>query len=253
MIATPFATGATDATDAVDVALRGGRHVVVDDMGERVDVEAAGRDIGGDQQLGGAVAQATHHPVALHLVHAAVECLGAVPAPVHRHRELVDLAACAAEHDRGRRRLDVEDAPEGSCLVGPLHDVGALTDQRLAGLRVALADLDPDRVALVPLRDRVDPRGQRRREEHGLALRRGRLQDRLEVVGEAHVEHLVGLVEHHDTDVVEWQGAAADVVDGPAGRGDDDVDAAVELLQLAVDRLPAVDRHDLHARGGGRT
>ena len=144
-----LASGPPDAADPVDVAVGRRRDVVVDDVGERVDVEAAGSDVGGDQQFGGAVAQAPHHPIALVLIHPAVQCLGPVAAPVHGDRQLVDLAACAAEHDRRRRRLDVEDASEGSGLVGPLHDVGALADERLAGLGVALADLDPDRVALV--------------------------------------------------------------------------------------------------------
>ena len=43
----------------------------------------------------------------------------------------------------------------------------------------------------------VDPGRHGGREEHRLPLRRGVLQDRLDVLGEAHVEHLVGLVEHH--------------------------------------------------------
>ena len=117
--------GPPDAADAVHVALGGRRDVVVHDVGERVDVETACRDVGGDQELGGAVAEAAHHAVALGLVHAAVERLGAVAAAVHRLGEDVDLGAGAAEHERGRRRLDVEDAPERGGLVRPLHDVRA--------------------------------------------------------------------------------------------------------------------------------
>ena len=115
-----LAPGPPDAADAVHVALGRRRHVVVDDVGERVDVEAAGGDVGGDQQLGRAVAQAAHHPVALGLVHAAVQRLGPVAAAVHRLGELVDLGARAAEHERRLRRLDVEDAPERGRLVGAL-------------------------------------------------------------------------------------------------------------------------------------
>ena len=153
VIATPSPSGPPDAPDAVHVALGGRRHVVVDDVGERVDVEPASGDVGGHQQLGGAVAQPAHHAVALRLVHAAVQRLGAVAAAVHRLGELVDLGACAAEHERRRRRLDVEDAAERRRLVRALHDVGALADSALPGLGVAAADLDPDRIALVALGD----------------------------------------------------------------------------------------------------
>ena len=137
--------------------------------------------------------------------------------------------------------------PRAAGLVGALHHVGALANERLARLGVALADLDAHGIALVALGDRVDARWQRGREQHGLALVGRGVEDRLEIVGETHVEHLVGFVEHHDAHVVEGKRSAPDVVDGAAGRGDDDVDAAVELLQLAVDRLAAVDRHDLDA------
>ena len=89
--------------------------------------------------------------------------------------------------------------------------------------------------------------GHRRREQHGLAVVGRALEDRLDVVGEAHVEHLVGLVEDDGADRVECERTAADVVERPSGRGDHDVDAAVERLQLALDRLAAEHRHHLHA------
>ena len=71
-----------------------------------------------------------------------------------------------------------------------------------------------------------------------------RREDRLEVLGEAHVEHLVGLVEDDDLDAIEAQAAALEVVDRPARRRDDDVDAAAQAAQLLADRLAAVDRQD---------
>ena len=72
-------------------------------------------------------------------------------------------------------------------------------------------------------------------------------EDRLEVLREAHVEHLVGLVEDDHPDPVEPQAAALEMVDRPARRGDDDVHAAPEAAQLLTDRLAAVDRQDAGA------
>ena len=138
--------------------------------------------------------------------------------------------------------------PERVCLVGALHPVHGLAHQRLvARLGLGAADLDLHRIVLVALGDRVDAMRQRRREEHGLAVVGRALEDRLDVVGEAHVEHLVGLVENHGADAVELERTAPDVVDRPAGRGDDDVDATVEHLQLALDRLAAEHRDHLDA------
>ena len=49
------------------------REVEVEDHLEVVDIEAAGRDVGGDQELERALAELLHHAVALHLAQVAVE------------------------------------------------------------------------------------------------------------------------------------------------------------------------------------
>ena len=92
-----------------------------------------------------------------------------------------------------------------------------------------------------------DRPGDRRGEERGLALLPQRAEDLVEVVGEAHVEHLVGLVEDDGLDLVEAERAAVEVVHRAPGRRDDHVHAAREAVELRGDRLPAVHRHDAHA------
>ena len=81
----------------------------------------------------------------------------------------------------------------------------------------------------------------RRGEQHGLAGVRGGVEQGLDVLDEAHVEHLVGLVEHDDLEVVQPQRAAVHQVDRPARRGDDDVDALGQPAQLRADGGAAVD------------
>ena len=49
---------------------------------------------------------------------------------------------------------------------------------------------------------------------------------------EAQVEHLVGLVEHQDLGAGQHDAASAEVVEQPAGRGDQHVDAARQRLDL---------------------
>ncbi len=56
----------------------------------------------------------------------------------------------------------------------------------------------------------------------------------LDVVDEAHVEHAVGLVEDEDLDVREVERALAVVVEQAPGRGDEDVDAAAQLVDLRL-------------------
>ena len=183
------------------------------------------------------------------LVHPAVERLGVVAPTVERLGELVDLVAGAAE-DQGRgRRLEVEDPAEGGGFVGPGHDVGDVAHQgRIARGRRLAADLDPDRVAQVAPDHPVDPGRHRGREEDRLAAG-GRLgQDRFDVLGEAHVEHLVGLVEDDHLAApprrrvprAMWSRARPGVATTTSTP-------RFEGPELAGDRLPAVDGDDAGA------
>ena len=79
----------------------------------------------------------------------------------------------------------------------------------------------------------------RRREEQRLPARRQQLADLLDVGNEAHVEHAVGLVDDEDLDAHQHDAAALEMIEQAAGRGDQHVDAAVELLDLIVHRHAA--------------
>ena len=61
------------------------------------------------------------------------------------------------------------------------------------------------------------------------------LHDALDVGNEAHVEHAVGLVDDEDLDAVEEELAALEMIEHAAGRRDQHVGAAVELLLLVVE------------------
>ena len=99
-----LASGAAGAADAVQVGLGRVRHVVVDDVRQVLDVEAARGDVGGDEQIRLAFAEPRHDAVALPLLHAAVQRLGAVAVRVQRLDQRVDLEPGAAEDERRRRR-----------------------------------------------------------------------------------------------------------------------------------------------------
>ena len=80
-----------------------------------------------------------------------------------------------------------------------------------------------------------------RREHQVLALRREQGDDLLDIGQEAHVEHPVRLVEDEDLDLAEIGDTLTDQVEQPAGRRDEDLDAAAQRLDLGVHRDPAVD------------
>src|SRR3546814_3169270 len=65
---------------------------------------------------------------------------------------------------------------------------------------------------------------------------------------EAHVEHAVGFVEHQHFDRVELGAAALEVVDQAAGGGDEDVDAAAQVVDLRAHAGATEDGGDVQAQ-----
>ena len=63
----------------------------------------------------------------------------------------------------------------------------------------------------------------------------------LHVGQKAHVQHAIGFIEDQHFDLRQIDRLLADVIEQATGRGDDDVDAALERIELRPDRDPAED------------
>ena len=74
-----------------------------------------------------------------------------------------------------------------------------------------------------------------------------RLEYRLHLVVEAHVEHVVALVEDHARDVVGLERAAAQVVEDSPRRADDDGSAVAQRAYLPLHVEAADERRDADA------
>ncbi len=209
-------------------------------MTHLLDVEAACGDVGGDQQIRGPFAKAAHDAIALLLRKAAVQRLRTVAAACHRFGELVHLHPGSAEDDRGCGRFEVQDATERLDLLRTRNDVGDLANARG---RVHFG-LDRNTLGFrhVTPRELADACRERGGEERRLPILRRLLEDGLDVLDEAHVEHLVGLVEHEIAHVVERKAAAADVIEQSSRRTDHHLDAPSQRGELPLHGLSAVQR-----------
>jgi hypothetical protein len=146
-----------------------------------------------------------------------------------------------AEHHRAPR---LEEAQHVHHRM--LHLVGSDPHGAVGDVPVGLAlvdGVDAVRVPLVLARQRRDIPGDRGGEEQGAPLRGGCVQDEGQVLPEAEVEHLVGLVEHHGAQLRRIEPAPFQVVAQASGGAGHDVAA---VLQGAG--LPA-DVHAAHAGG----
>ena len=138
-----------------------------------------------------------------------------------------------------------------SIFAVPGHLDVALRD--VVGGRGLGLDRHLDRVVQVLGGDLADGRRHGRREQRDLLVLGGVGQDALDILGEAHLQHLVGLVEHQVVQVREVQAALLQVVDHPARGADDDLRAALESGQLRPVGRAAVDRQHVDAADGRRS
>ncbi len=98
--------------------------------------------------------------------------------------------------------------------------------------------------------DAADFGRHRRGEEQRLPGERDHLADALDVRNEAHVQHAVGFVDHQQLDAGEQQPAAFGMVEQPAGRCDQHVDAARQFGVLVAERNAADQKRDVEFLAG---
>ena len=239
------AAGAARAADAVQVRLLIVGHGVVDDVRHVVDIDAAGGHVGRDQDVFLAGFEGGHRALALILVQVAVHA-GGREAAIDELLLQLGGGPLRAHEDHGlAAALGLQDAADHLVLVERVRAVDDVLDVRLHRAFVGVGGADVDRVAHEAARECDDRARHGGREQHRVAAV-GRLREELLDVGEeAEVEHLVGLVEHHLAHVLEIEQALAREVEQAARRADDDLRARLQLLDLTLVGLAAVDRHDV--------
>ncbi|TKJ19109.1 hypothetical protein A6V29_10450 [Blastococcus sp. CCUG 61487] len=229
--------------------------LVVHDVADPGDVDAASGDVGGDQHVDLAAAEGAQRLLAGALAEVAVHGRCGEPAVDQFVGDLLRGALGAAEDHDQAAVAGLQHAGEQLGLVqvvGPVDELGGLRDRRalVVAVRPDVGRLGHERPG-----EGDDRAGHRRREQHRLPLLGNHREDPLDVGQEAQVEHLVGLVEDEHLDLAEDQVAALRQVEQPAGGADDDLDALLQRLDLRLERAAAVDGLDAHAAlgaGGGQ-
>ena len=198
----PGPTGAADPVDVVLVVLGA---LVVDHVGDTLDVDAAGGHVGGDQHVDLALAEALERLLPGHLVQVAVDRGRREPAFGQIVGDPLRRALGPAEDHHPVAVLGLQDARDDLGLVEVVSLVDELRRGRHRGGGLGGLGPDVDRVAQMPTGHGDDRRRHGRGEQHGLAQLGGLGQDPLDVGQEAEVEHLVGLVEDQHLDVAQIQ------------------------------------------------
>src|SRR5438128_4115338 len=216
------------------------RHVVVDHVGDALDVNPARRDVRGDEHLVSPAPEARERRLPL--------ALAAVPVdPRDVETRLADLAGHpvraplrADEDEDGHHVLPAEETDEERRLEVLGDRVDLMANRRRGPVRRGHGNADG--IAHDRPRERLDLRSHRRGEEEGLSLPWEGVDDPPDVREEAHVEHPVRLVEDEDLEPAEIDVAAGHVIEQAAGGRNNHIDACAEGVLLCRHADASIDR-----------
>ena len=153
--------------DAMDIVFGIGRKIVVDHQLEAVHVDSAGGDVGCDQEPKRRFLEAVHHASPLGLRHPAMKPLrGAAPGRQHVG-QFLDHPLRVAENQPTAGVVEVDESHERGEFLTMLNLEADLLDQGITGGGLLRNGHRP-RLAGMPADERLDGRGDGRREEDRL-------------------------------------------------------------------------------------
>ncbi len=232
------AAGAAGTPDAVHIIVGMDRHVEIEHMADCRNVEAARRDIAGDEDLEFAGTEFVQGSGAQRLVEIAMDRGGVEAMFDQALGHHVHVALAVAEHNGVvQRRLRLADQPAQRFAFGPVvgwnlhHFLGDV-----CGSGGGTRDFDAHRIVQELVGEALDFRRHGGGIKQRLAGEGQKLADLLHVRNEAHVQHAVGFIDHQDIDLGEQDAAALEMIHQPAGGGDQHIHAAIQFLDLIVHR-----------------
>ncbi len=229
---TTAVAGAAGTADTVNVNIGAIRHVVVDYMADIRQVDAAGGNVGGDEEGHLPFMELADRLDALGLLHLATD-----PGAGHARRlqlagELRQPLAGLDEDDGLLGFRVLQDVHQQRQLVGsvvgqvnPLGDGATLAARRLGvQLHRLLEDLAGELLEACPF--------QGGREEHGVLAIARLFDDAVHVLDEAHVQHAIRFIQHQHLDVVALELLFLDVLEQTTRGGHHDVGGLGQGRQL---------------------
>src|SRR5437667_6331671 len=226
--------------DAVHIVGRDRRHVVVDHVGDALDVNPARRDVRGDQDLVPSAPESGEGGLSLALAAVPVDPRDVEARSADLTGHAVRASLRAHEDEDGHHVLPAEETDEERRLEVLWDRIDLMANRRRGPVRRGHGDADG--IAHDRPRERLDLRSHRRGEEEGLSLPWEGVDDPPDIREETHVEHPIRLVEDKDLEPTEVDVAAGHMIEETAWRRDDDVDARTQGVFLRGHSDAAIDR-----------
>ncbi len=225
--------GTAGTADTVHVIFRHVWQLEVHYLGQLVDVEAAGGDVGRDQHLDAAILEAGQGASTGPLALVAVDGGGADAVLLKLLGNPVGDVLGAGKHQHLLPVVAGDEVAQQGNLVGLVARVHQLLDA--LGGAVARGHFDHRRVVQEASGQLANFVGEGGGEEQVLTLFRQQSQDAADIADKAHVEHAVRFVQHQDLDFVELDGVLVVKVHQTARAGHQHVQTTASRHHLRVD------------------
>ena len=217
----------------------------VDYVCQVVNVKSACSHVCCHKKLGQMLAELLHRQVTLLLAEVAVEALCVVSVVYQLVGNLLCLELCAAEDDTEYLRVKIHYSFQCQVFVLGIHKIVYMV--YVLSALVAAAHHNLLILTQITLRYLLYLLAHGGREEKGVAVFRHSLKYLIYTVGEAHVEHLVSLVEHHIVHVLQIRLSAVHEVDESSRSGNDYLCSVAQGSYLVLYGSSSIHSHDVHS------
>ena len=226
-------SGTTGTTASVGVACHIIRQTIVDNVSQIIYVQTTGSHIGSHQELNGMVAELLHGEVTLLLTQVAVQRLCIITILNQLICNILSLQLGAAEDNCKDAWIEIHHALQGEILVLGIYQIVDVV--YMLSTLVARTHYDFLVVVQVVEGNLLDVLAHGSREEQGVSILRNVLEDGIDALREAHVQHLVSLIKHHVVHVLQLSHATINQIEQTARGSHDNLHTMLQGANLASD------------------
>ena len=226
-------SGTTGTAASVCVACHIIRQTVVDNVSQIIYVQTTGSHIGSHQELNGMVAELLHGEVTLLLTQVAVQRLCIITILNQLICNILSLQLSAAEDNCKDAWIEIHHTLQGEILVLGIYQIVDVV--YMLSTLVARTHYDFLVVVQIVEGNLLDVLAHGSREEQGVSIFRNVLEDGIDALREAHVQHLVSLIKHHVVHVLQLGHAAINQIEQTARGSHDNLHTMLQGANLASD------------------
>ena len=223
------------------------RQFVIDHMGDARNINATGGHIGGYQQLQGLFPEFIHYLVTLLLGKVTVKGIDIIPFPRQLFGDLLGIGLGTGKDEAVHAGVKIDQSFQGLIPVMG-RGLEKLVINILIG-RILFAYRDLHRILHVLAAHLSDLGGHGGAEQPGAVATGGVLENKFNILLEAHVQHFVGFIQYHIADLFQVDGLAFDQINESAGGGYHNLNTSADITDLLGDGGPAI--YGYHMDAGG--